>query len=521
MVILVTMPFRVEQKIGNQVYIYEAVSVWDPSKKQSRQKRRYLGKKDATTGEVVAVRPKVVPRASRDYGHVYLLSQLANRAGLTGVLRDVFPGFADVLLELAFFQVAEARPLYLFRAWLQGCHSDLTGDFSSQRLSELVEELGRMDRERERFFSRWADCLGNIRGVVFDITSLSSYSQLIDLIEWGHNRDGEKLPQMNLGVVFAQPVNLPVAYQAYPGSIPDVRTIHNTLIFMEEIGLKDIFFVLDRGFFSQADIGEMNGHDIRFVIPMPFTSRPAKAMVSQNHKKIASPVYGFCCQDRTLFHMSKPMEIQGQTYFAHLYFDETRRATEIDTLIRRIVELEAKVAEKTFYSRHQASSFMEETLAGSGKLFTLSLIEGKAILKRRTKAISRAMNRMGHTILLTNDETLTRDDLLLLYQRRNLVEHLFDVMKNELDDKRIRVRSRTALEGRVFLCFLALILYAILDNAMREKDLYRDWTVTEILYELRKLRSVEMTSGKTYTTEITKRQRTLLQSLNIDEPTLT
>ena len=34
------------------VYVYEIESFWDPEKKQPRQRRRYLGKKDPDTGEI-------------------------------------------------------------------------------------------------------------------------------------------------------------------------------------------------------------------------------------------------------------------------------------------------------------------------------------------------------------------------------------------------------------------------------------------------------------------------------------
>jgi len=43
-------------------------------KKQPRQRRRYVGKKDPGTGEIITPRKsKQLPRLSRDFGHVYLL----------------------------------------------------------------------------------------------------------------------------------------------------------------------------------------------------------------------------------------------------------------------------------------------------------------------------------------------------------------------------------------------------------------------------------------------------------------
>jgi len=38
--------YKFEQKIGNNIYVYEIKSFWDKEKKQSRQVRKYIGKRD-------------------------------------------------------------------------------------------------------------------------------------------------------------------------------------------------------------------------------------------------------------------------------------------------------------------------------------------------------------------------------------------------------------------------------------------------------------------------------------------
>jgi transposase len=44
---------------------------------------------------------------------------------------------------------------------------------------------------------------GENETLLFDITSLSSASRNIDWLEWGYNRDGLDLPQVNLGLVLS------------------------------------------------------------------------------------------------------------------------------------------------------------------------------------------------------------------------------------------------------------------------------------------------------------------------------
>ncbi len=67
------MSYIVRQKIGGGVYAYEAYSYWDPEKKQSRQKRRYLGVWDESTGQII---PKTADRdvkTTKSFGPSYLL----------------------------------------------------------------------------------------------------------------------------------------------------------------------------------------------------------------------------------------------------------------------------------------------------------------------------------------------------------------------------------------------------------------------------------------------------------------
>lgn len=54
--------------------------------------------------------------------------------------------------------------------------------------------------------------------VAYDVTSISSYSKNISELEWGYNRDKERLPQINMGMYYGEESRLPLYYRIYPGS---------------------------------------------------------------------------------------------------------------------------------------------------------------------------------------------------------------------------------------------------------------------------------------------------------------
>ena len=49
-----------------------------------------------------------------------------------------------------------------------------------------------------------------IEFLAYDVTSISSYSKGIESLEWGYNRDKEKLPQLNLGMYYGESSGLPL-----------------------------------------------------------------------------------------------------------------------------------------------------------------------------------------------------------------------------------------------------------------------------------------------------------------------
>jgi transposase len=205
------------------------------------------------------------------------------------VLEKVFPDLHPELLYLSIFQVLESKALYLFKPWAEATYMEETLELSSQRISRLTEELGRSEGLRDEFFRSWLKEQGDIKAVLFDITSLSSYSKLIEYLEWGYHRDGQKLPQINLGMIVGEPSHLPLAFRIYPGSIADVLTLKNILLLLGDWGVREFTTVLDRGFYSASNLKEMDQEAMHFVLPLSFSPKISSQLISQHLKDLGSP----------------------------------------------------------------------------------------------------------------------------------------------------------------------------------------------------------------------------------------
>lgn len=515
------MAYIIEQKIGKHIYLYEVQSYWDAEKKQPRQKRKYIGKKDPETGNVITPHKSNLPRLSKDFGNVYLLNEIAKQIGLRKVLDEVFADRAQDIINLAYYSICEGKALYLYKDWSELAFiSGESGHMTSQRISKFLKELGMQEALRERFFQKWLHRQKDIKAIVFDITSFSSYSKNLELLEWGYNRDGEDLRQINFAVIMGSPSSLPIGYRIYPGSITDVVTLKNLIEYLRQKGLKKYMFVLDRGFYSEKNIGMMNDEGLEFIIPLPFSTTLARATLSKHLNELESAINAFMYEDRAFFHAEGEIEIGGREIKYHIYSDEKSKAERTEGLIRRLTEIEEAVKERKFSSKEEVEEFIERQFTGGSRFFEIKVRQDKVELKRKPKALSRRINLFGKMILLCSISSMDRVEVLSWYRRKDFIEKAFEVIKNEIDGNRLRVKGIEALEGRLFIMFIALILYTGLSNRMKENEMYKKYTLSEVLYELKKIKVVEMLNGKRYLTEVTKKQRTIYEKLGIPLPML-
>ena len=512
------MSYRVEQKIGNHIYVYEATGYWDPEKKQTRQKRIYIGKKDPVTGEVIPARKPAKPKISRDFGNIWLLKELARTCGLDTHLQRTFGDEAIDILNLAAYQMCEGKPFYLFKPWLEATAIDNQNVETSQEISQFFKILGDRERERRDFIRHWAYAKPASRAVAFDITSLSSHGKLIDLLEWGYNRDGEQLPQINVGLVMRIPDGVPISYHIYPGSIADVTTIVNVVKEMKAQQISIRRFVLDRGFFSAGNLKLLAQQKIPVIIPLPFRVKLANELLSDTRKDLDSPLNGFVHQGHALFHTHRKVEIGGYSCDAHVYLDPERKARETTRLLQRLSELEAYMSQQSCETLEEAIHLLQSKSHGLIRLYRIRLDGTQPVLTRKPRILNTMINRYGKHILISKANRLDRDEVLYLYRRRDQVEKMFDTLKTELDSRRLRIHSQEALDGRLFIMFIGLILNFIMLSRIRENEYLQQYSVKEILNKLKLLRQVEMCNGESYLTEISKKQRDILKAFNVAIP---
>ena len=67
----------------------------------------------------------------------------------------------------------------------------------------------------------------------------------------------------------------------------------------------------------------------------------------------------------------------------------------------------------------------------------------------------------------------------------------------------------------LFINFIGLIIRLRLLRLMKESDLIKDFTVDGLLLELLKIKKIQLVNGEIIVSEITKKQRTILDALHL------
>ena len=517
------MSYRVHQinKKTGVTYVYEAVSVWNKELGQSRNKQVCVGKIDPTSGAFIpskrlnphqaALRDPAVTASAQVVGPTMVLEEFSKRTGLGKLLKSCFPHTHLQMLAMANYLAVQGGALSHCASWVKSHEPDLAASLTSQRISEILSSIG-LD-SKQTFLGKWMELSLEDDYICYDITSVSSYSALNEYIRYGHNRDGEKLPQLNLGMLFGQKSVLPIYYHRVPGSINDVSTLHNMMLTFKALKIKGFHYVMDKGFYSKKNVDALVGNRDHFTLSVPLNNKWLQHAIDDIRDTIHGPDGYRKLDDEILYVHSRiyPWGEENRRCYLHLYYNATSHAKDVDAFNEELLKYKQEIESGKPIAEHQK--------AYDDFLVQKSTPKRGLQVSYNTEAISKHISRYAGFQGLLSNGIKDPIEALRVYRDKDAVEKCFDDLKNSLDMKRLRMHQSSTVDGRLFIQFIALILISALRKEMRESGLIEKYTVREVLREMETLTKVKY-SGKYghILTEITKAQRDILTALNISLP---
>ena len=358
------MSFISEVKVKGHIYLYECVSYRNENK-QPRLDRKNIGYVDEQGNRVyteeyileqkskgiILKNPTYLVKFSfddlikstlRSYGLFYFFKNIGQEIKLIDSLKYAFPDTWQELFTMACYMVATNEPFMYCEDWVASTETfEVKSNLSSQYISFLFKN--QKAECRDRFYRHWFGIHKDNEYAALDITSESSYSNLIGEVEYGYNRDGEDLPQVNHCMLIGETTRLPIIQDVFQGSIRDVSTLETFVIRMEKL-LDEAFayvrFVTDKGFYSRHNIDVLLEKNIEFLIAMPFTSNLSAQILDEVRPDIEKSDNAININGNVI--MGKRIEVhwdESHVLFANVYYNPLKALEDKMDLLRKVAYL--------------------------------------------------------------------------------------------------------------------------------------------------------------------------------------
>jgi hypothetical protein len=544
-------------KDGSEVrYLQLAHNVWDPQLRRSKVQVVYnFGREDHANREALqrlvgSVTRFLDPGAalaaaadglefteSRPLGGTWVLDALWSRLGIGPAMRRLLTGRRlDDCAERVLFALVANRALapsskLAAARWIS---EDvlITGlpaasDDACYRAMDWLLEI--KDQMEMKVFDNLADLLNlEVDLLFFDTTSTYFVTEEADepvardkngnavtsadgegrepagFRAYGKSKDHrDDLPQVVIGMAVTRD-GIPVRVWCWPGNTSDSALIRQVKDEMRDWSLSRVIWVADRGFTSAENRRYLRKGGGHYIIGEKLRSGSAEAGAALSRQGRYKDVAGNL--------KVKEVRIAEDERFIICFNPE---AAERDAAVRArmIAQLTELISDSDQLSRDKRAELRGVISTKPGLTRYLRATPGGLLRTDAAKAKAEE-NLDGKYLLRTSDPGLSAEDIALGYKQLLEVERGWRDMKQVIDLRPVYHRKEQRIRAHVILCWLALLLTRIIENACggtwpnlrRDLDRLHIGTFTGPAGTFRQR------------TEIAKAQRDILHQLKIDPP---
>ena len=468
----------------------------------------------------------------RMYGPTWFLDNVAWETGLLSDLQKVFGGNlekAQDVLTLAYYLFLDNRTYAHIEKWQREVKAPSVHTLTSSsitRLAQGITEQNRMDlfRLRAKRMSKGEYC-------AVDSTSVSTYGfHLVD-IRWGHNKEHLPLKQTLEVIVYSLTSHLPIYYLELPGNEPDSRTLDMIMTELEHAGFRNIILITDRGYESLKNLELCIAKGQKLITSVKCSQgEPLKAIKSID-LSTGVPEGMVFSKETGLFYRQYDLDYQVQGNGDHvikadrlklnLYYDIHKRADDLarvqmaianqEEVLQAVKETGKPVPKEDRDTFRKENNFMKIAFWKSGKLRSYEVDRD---------AVRKATLTSGFFAGKTLGLDLTPMAAKFNYGMRDEQEKTFMMQKGTLGEDRLRVCTESSKHGRMFICFVALILASYVRHIRDTKEELRDaFPSTEaILEEMRTIRCIEHDGHRKFITPFVGAQVTICDAFGFEIP---
>lgn len=467
----------------------------------------------------------------RQYGATWLLDKVAEKTGVKDDLIKVFGGNEEKVaqaLTMAYFPFVDSLSYSQLARWQKEVKAPTEISMTPKAvtmLTQSITEQNRMDMFRCR-----AARVGKDELCAVDSTSISTYGfNLVD-IRWGRNKEHLPLRQTVEVVVYSLTSHMPIFYLELPGNMPDSRTVELIMKELEHAGFKNLILITDRGYESMKNLELYVSKRQKVITSVKTGQGDVLKKIKAIDMSSGIPEGMEFDIDRQLFYTQYdcPYSVKGNgdnvieadKLKINLYFSATGRANAINAL-------QSDIAEQKTTAQHimDNKDIIADVKALERQLnmLVLEVDPKKHVLKKfEVNADKRdvRLRTSGFFASKTIGVDMTPLEAMDNYGMRDEQEKCFQLQKGPLGQDRTRCWSESSKHGRMFICFIGLILASYVRSVWEGNEhLRKKFGSTEsLLAEMRTIRCIEHKGRMKFITPFVGEQIEICKAFGFDMP---
>ena len=452
-------------------------------------------------------------------GAYSLIKNMFNETKLNDIINPLFKDKGGLIKDLVSYEIIEESNVMQHFEDYEYNHPLFNENmhiYSDSSVSDLLSKNITPD-DINTFINAWTK-INKSKGKVYisyDSTNSNCQAMDIDLCEMGHAKLNPAKPIVNLSIAFDEDNKIPLFYELYSGSIPDISCIETMINKAKGFGFNDACFILDRGYFSKNNIRNIVKQGYDFLIAarnregfiddlisecdLSFKSNRKNRVNNQN-------IYGTSYKKK-LFGLND--EVYVHVFFNAGKYPSILQNVENDIAIHaeRLNKLEFEIINPDF-----KDPYHELIIDKDNKLIAF---------RENEKVIEDIEKYLGYFVLITS-EKMTYAEAFNKYSGRDQSEKLFKSGKSFLGGDAYRVHTKQSLESKTLITFIALIIRnAIYNKLMSEKYLINEpdnniFSVPEAIKQLEKIEMIKYNDTYRLSSALSRNQKKILKAFNMN-----
>ena len=352
--------------------------------------------------------------------------------------------------------------------------------------------------------------------IFYDLTAFIAQGRYAasDIIDFGfaHNTPSNKR-KFKLALNVTADGHLPWLYWLWSGRTADQATVQSNMTklagWLQRHGyqLQETLVVGDRAMLSDEIALAYDQHNLRYLAGLRCLQNQHKALLTQwpEEQFLAFPLlpgknpqyWGRGCPV-TFSHNGQTTTHKGLVILAGPIRDQLRqtRQTRLQALDQELAQVKADIGQPRLRTLKavQRRANARKRASKVGKLMSVTAYttpSGQVDLRWQvdTYALWQAEQRDGRYLLVTNDWSLSHQQIFQLYRDKDGVEKRFHVCKSDLQVSPVYLHQDQRIASMLMLNMLALLAYSLLERQARQQGL--QLTTRQLIKRLEHLSLIE------------------------------